>query len=307
MKKNTALFLILLLSSPLLWAQNLPYLLRHLEYQAPQWDQHLQLQVNAAKDTIISCSGRSIESGLLQEDHYDSSGNWIGVDRIVLEGAAAIRRYNYNNSEVLALYNDQDQLLNLNRVSSEGESLYRNYEWHDSLLLRVNENQGDKVLEWVFIYTPDFSRLLKVKHFENGQEIGEYRFGYSMEGQLIKEEQWSQGSLSRLVTYQYEDQQVYAFILTDLMQTRNNLQEKHFFQYQDDGLYSKEVQWVNMDNNQVVERQVLSFNAEGNILENKRIYYSQEGSRQSIHLYSYPDSNPESASWKNLSLRIERR
>ncbi|QNR24231.1 hypothetical protein [Croceimicrobium hydrocarbonivorans] len=305
MKKKTPLFLIMLLSSSLLSAQSMPYLLQHLEYQAPDWDQHLQLQINAAKDTVICSSGRNIEPGLIQEDHYDLSGNWIGVDRILKEGDAALRRYNYNNSELLVLFNEQKQIQNLNRISSEASAVHRSYEWQDSLILRVNENRENKILEWVFIYSPDFNRLNKVKHYENGQEAAEFRFSYNSAGQLLKEEHWAEGSLQRLVSYQYEEGRLHALILTDLVKIENNVQEKHFYQYQDDGWYTKEVQWVNLDNNQLQKRQLSSFNAQGQLLENKKIYYSPEGSHQNIDLYSYPESDSES--WLNLSLRIDRR
>jgi len=305
MKKKTPLFLIMLLSSSLLSAQGLPFLLQHLEYQAPDWNQHLQLKINAAKDTVICSSGRRIDPGLIQEDHYDLSGNWIGVDRILKEGDAAIRRYNYNDSELLVLFNEQQQILNLNRISREASAVHRSYEWQDSLVLRINESQADTVLEWVFIYSPDFNRLNKVKHFKNGQEAAEFRFSYNSGGQLVKEEYWVEGSIHKLVSYQYEEARLHALILTDLVKIENNVQVKHFYQYQDDGWYSKEIQWVNLDNNQLQLRQLLSFNAEGQLIESKKVYYSSEGSHQNIDLYSYPDSDSESL--QNLSLRIDRR
>lgn len=303
MKNKLTFSLILLGAFSFAKAQDLPFLLREYAVAKPLWQEYLHYQINPAQDTLYLSNGRLLQAGMLQADRYDTSGYWLGVDRWVWESAQVLRTYNHLGIETRTEWSPAGNCLSAD--FQDAANYYSHlYEYTDSLLSRISISDELNLEEYVFVYQGKQHRLHKVKHYINGEEIGEIRMSYNIEGELMMEEYWQAGNLSLLATFAYQEGILQNIALMDVQSGLGQLKEQHFFDSLEEGMrYERSHYYLvgQAEDSLVVHR---TFDQQDRIVMRQTIRHDQK-LRKDIEVYSYPED--QTTEIEVLSLRADKR
>lgn len=303
MKNKITLSLILLAALSFVKAQELPFLLSDFAVEKPQWKEYLHYQINPAQDTLYLSNGHHLQAGMLQADRYDTSGYWLGVDRWVWESPQVLRTYDHQGLETRTEWSLSGNCLAAD-YQKAGNYYSCKFEYSDSLISRISISEDEVLEEYVFVYQGKQNRLNKVKHYKNGEELGEIRMTYNSAGELMMEEYWQSGNLNLLATYGYEEGVLQTIALMNLGSGKGQLKEQHFYAYTDDGMRFEESHYYLTTNGEDSLVEHRTFDSENRIVKRLTIHHDQK-LRKDIEVYSYPvDASTEI---EILSLHAEKR
>lgn len=285
-----------------LLAQELPFLLQSYKETKPEWTEFLQMQINPLGDTIYTANGQRLDAALSHCDTYDSLGNWQGVDRWVWESENVLRVYHYQGSEEMIVWEEEGRLLKKIETGLDYQ-IETDYIYENNRIERISISQKDSLEEWVFVYQGQQQRLIKVKHFQNGKDLGVIQLSYNALGQKAIEEYWEQGELQKLLSFTYDDQ---ANIQTILVMNQGPqgafLSAKLEYSWHKNGAKQELTSLFTKDAT-VVKTRRRTFDQENRLVKVQHLNFSPN-TYQEIKIYAY---SADEKSMENISLHAQGR
>ncbi len=283
-------------------AQELPFLLQSYEETKPEWTEFLQMQINPLGDTIYMANGQRLDPALSHCDTYDSLGNWQGVDRCVWESENVLRVYHYQGSEEMIVWEEEGRLLKKIETGLDYQ-IETDYIYENNRIERISISQKDSLEEWVFVYQGQQQRLIKVKHFQNGKDLGVIQLSYNALNQKALEEYWEQGELQKLLSFTYDDQSnIQTILVMDQGPQGAFLSAKLEYSWNKNGAKQELTSLFTKDAT-VVKTRRRTFDQENRLIKVQHLNFSPN-TYQEIKIYAY---SADEKSMENISLHAQGR